>query len=150
MISQASIRYNTAHSFGFMSAYSNKVRSYTLRNGGAHQFLCDSTLCSNTDRTYPWLHHVCFPVELEEGRILIQFGFPLSCSFLQIWHLALQALHLSSYVLHMVIVLHIRKKTTATLKVFQGIQQVGDRARILAKRLDSQCTTGTWNSSEIG
>lgn len=101
--------------------------------------LCDKVLCPSSERTYPRLHDICFPVELEEGRVLIQLGFPLSCRFLQIGHLASQALHLGCDVLHMVIVLRYRrenktKHTLYHLKVFQGIQEVDDRARTSTER----------------
>lgn len=45
-------------------------------------------------RTDPGLHHVGLPVELQEGRVLVQLGFPHGSGPLQLRHLAPQGRHL--------------------------------------------------------
>lgn len=56
-------------------------------------------------RTDPGLHHIGLPVELQEGRVLVQLGFPLSRRPLQLRHLPPQGGHLGADVVHMMVVL---------------------------------------------
>lgn len=56
-------------------------------------------------RTNPGFHHVSLPVELQEGRVLIQLGLPLSRCPLQLRHFASQRCHLGTDVVYVVVVL---------------------------------------------
>ena len=55
--------------------------------------------------TDPGLHHVGLPVELQEGRVLVQLGLPLGRCPLQLRHLAPQGGHLGTDVVNMMVVL---------------------------------------------
>ena len=61
-----------------------------------------STVRGPTD---PGLHHVGLPVELQEGRVLVQLGLPLGRRPLQLGHLAPQGGHLGTDVVNMMVVL---------------------------------------------